>query len=329
LAVKDVGEDLGMKLLQLEEKANKLEASFLKISKETESVLSDVRTVLTELENPMNYLKGLGIDEVMLTMAENITEKKLKEFMEKRLEGLVRTVVEGKLKEVIEGMITKFVQEQATSLIEAKIREMKENGLLKVPIDVDELKRALDEKLKEVVNSGELKPLVEDVVRESMNAEAKKIIEEKLKENLDILRSALFEDLMKDLSGPIDQLKKATVPAPNSRNNKARTPDEGPSNTSIVGITACASALIQIFGKRGAERAVEEYYRMGWFSDEVKSSLLRALSTLNYKGFPEERDADMKEHLVVTYLFDKLMKSAPDIDFLITLNLLKSEGVKA
>ncbi|MEM2002954.1 MAG: hypothetical protein QXT77_09940, partial [Candidatus Methanomethylicaceae archaeon] len=117
----EIGEDLGMKVLQLEEKTNKLESAFSRISKESAAVLTDIRAVLSELENPMNYLKGLGIDEVMITMAENITEKKLKEFMEKRLEGLVRTVVEGKLKEILESMVIKCIQEQAGSIIEAKI----------------------------------------------------------------------------------------------------------------------------------------------------------------------------------------------------------------
>ncbi|MGC8936335.1 MAG: hypothetical protein ACP5KV_03090 [Candidatus Methanomethylicaceae archaeon] len=321
--VNDVGEDIGIKLLQLEEKTNKLEAAISGISKETNSVLSDVRTVLTELENPMNYLKGLGMDEVMLTMAENITEKKLKEFMEKRLESLVRTVVEGKLKESLEAMITKFVQEQSGPIIEAKIKEMREKGLLKVPIDVEDLKRALDER-PDVLTSEQVKLILETHLRDLVREEAKKVLDEKMKESLTSLKSALLDDLMKDLSDPLDQLKRMNLSQ--NKNISYETPTGDAQTTSIVGITACASALMQIFGRRGAERVVEEYYKMGRLSDDVKSSLLRALSVINSKGLPEERETDFKDHLVVTYLFDKLVRNAPDIDFLIALNLMKSEG---
>ncbi|MCX8182683.1 MAG: hypothetical protein N3D12_06145 [Candidatus Methanomethyliaceae archaeon] len=309
-----------MKILQLEEKTNKLEIAFSKISKESAAVLTDIRAVLSELENPMNYLKGLGIDEVMLTMAENITEKKLKEFMEKRLEGLVRTVVEGKLKEILESMVIKCIQEQAGSIIEAKIREMKEKGLLNVPINVEELKKALDDKLKDFVNSGDFKPQFEKLVRDFMKEETNKIIQSECKENLDSLRSLLFEDLMKAISDPIS--KGGGQRAAKNGKNIGEISGEGAQSTSLVGIMACANVLINIFGRRGAERAVDEYYRMGWFSESLKSSLLRALSVINSKDAPEVREAKDHEHLVVTYLFEKLTKGAPDTDFLITLGLL-------
>ncbi|MEM3484762.1 MAG: FlaD/FlaE family flagellar protein [Candidatus Methanomethyliaceae archaeon] len=324
----EIGEDLGMKVLQLEEKTNKLESAFSRISKESAAVLTDIRAVLSELENPMNYLKGLGIDEVMITMAENITEKKLKEFMEKRLEGLVRTVVEGKLKEILESMVIKCIQEQAGSIIEAKIKEMKEKGLLNVPINVDELKKALDEKLKDFINSGEIKPQLEKFISDFMNERGDKIIEAKCKEDLESLRTLLFEDLMKALSDPISKVYSNQVTK--NGNNIVEISKDRPPSTSLVGIMACANVLINIFGKRGAERAVDEYYRMGWFSESLKSSLLRALSVIDSKDVPEIREAKDHEHLVVTYLFEKLMRGAPDIDFLITLGLLsKANGEEA
>jgi len=324
-ALKEVGEDLGMKLLQLEEKTNRLEASVSKISKETASVLTDIRSVLSELENPMNYLKGLGIDEVMLTMAENITEKKLKEFMEKRLEGLVRTVVEGRLKEILESMIMKYVQEQSGPLIEAKVKEMKEKGILKVPIDVDELRKALDEKLNETIGSGELTPHFEKIVKDLLERDVQNIIETRLKENVDSLKSVMLEEVMKGLADQklIDQISKAKIKASTQKDGATDRAD-AQLGTSIVGIAACASALMHIFGRRGAERTIEEYYRMGWFSDDLKSSLLRALSVINSKDIPDVREASDYEHLIVTYLFEKLMRGAPDTDFLITLGMLRS-----
>jgi len=100
----------------------------------------------SELDNPMNYLKGLGIDEVMISMAENITEKKLTEFMERKLDDYTKSVVEGKLKESTDQLVKKFVEEQIGGIIEGKIKEMKDKGILKVPINPEELKKAMEEK---------------------------------------------------------------------------------------------------------------------------------------------------------------------------------------
>ncbi|MBS7620235.1 hypothetical protein KEJ21_06300 [Candidatus Bathyarchaeota archaeon] len=267
----------------------------------------------------MNYLKGLGIDEVMLTMAENITEKKLKEFMEKRLESLVRTVVEGKLKESLESMVIKCIQDQAGSIIEAKIKEMKEKGLLNVPINVDELKKTLEDKIKDLMISEEIKPQFEKIINDFIKEGAYKIIQAELNENFDSLRSLLFEDLMKALSNPIGKVERG---GSTKDGKNAELSVESRQSTTLLGIIACANVLINIFGKRGAERAVEEYYRMGWFSESLRSSLFGALSLVNSKDAPEVREAKNHEYLVVTYLFEKLTRGAPDTDFLIILELL-------
>lgn len=278
------GEDLNIKLIQIEDRINKLENTISEISKSTSAVLSDIKTVLSELENPMNYLKGLGIDEVILTMTENIMEKKLKEFLEKRLEALVKSIVENKLKDIVEPIILKCLQEQAQVMIEEKIKEMKEKGILKVPIDVDELKRALNDKLNEIVDHNRIKSTLKEVVESIINEDY---------------------GIMKDYEGQLDK--------PTSNNTK-----------SIVGITACASALIQMFGKSSAEKIVEECYKTGWLSDDVKSSLLRVMSMIDPNNTSEFKEPSIRDYVVAMFLFDKLVRGAPDIDFIMALKLLKT-----
>ncbi|MEM4479464.1 MAG: hypothetical protein QXV07_05410 [Candidatus Methanomethylicaceae archaeon] len=279
-------EDSNIKLIQIEDRINKLENIISEISKSTSAILSDIKTVLSELENPMNYLKNLGIDEVILTMTENIMEKKLKEFLEKRLETLVKSIVENKLNEIVEPIVLKCLQEQAQIMIEEKIKEMKEKGILKIPIDVDELKRVLDNKLNEIVNPDLLKSMLKEVVEKTIN------------EDYGIIKN----------------------------NNEKQLNEIKPlSNTkSIIGITACASALIQMFGKSNAERIIEECYKTGWLSDDMKISLLRALSMINSNNSSEYKEPTIKDYVVAMFLFDKLVRGAPDIDFIMTLKLLKT-----
>lgn len=327
--LKEEAEDAGMKLIQLEERTNKLEKALTDISKETQAVLVDVRTVLTDLENPMNYLKGLGIDEVMITMAENVTEKKLKEFMEKRMESLVKTVVEGKLKEMVDNIVAKFADEQVGSIIEGKIREMKENGIFKVPIDVDELKKALDAKLAETLSSDSVKGNFNETIQQSIKAELERLtkqngeLQESMRNEFESLLKKETSRIREELLDPANQIQGSfQPPTKNEQGNKLTK--QVTTGVSLVGLTACAGSLMHIFGRRGAERAVEDYYRMGWVSDEMKSSLLRIMSVIDARHLPDDNEVSINDHVIATYLLKKLGNGGSDMDFLAILNLLNA-----
>ncbi|MDI9644787.1 MAG: hypothetical protein QFX35_06175, partial [Candidatus Verstraetearchaeota archaeon] len=279
-----------------------------------------------DLENPMNYLKGLGIDEVMLTMAENITENKLKEFMEKRLETLVRTVVEGKLKETVNALIAEFMEKEAGSIIEGKIREMKEKGILKVPIDVEELRKALDEKLSEAINAEGLKESLKGELEDSLK---KEIRSEMAKDTalLESLREELREQAGQFPSPPPNPAPLQAQPDSSSQSAIPRQENRRAAGggISIVGITACASTLVRLFGRRGAERVVDDNYRLGRVSEDLRSSLIRAISIMGAGDMPDvpyERECGLEDHVMVTYLFDKLGGGGSDMDFLVLSNLL-------
>lgn len=330
--LKEEGEDIGMKVIQLEEKTNKLEGAVAEISKETRAVLNDVRVVLTDLENPMNYLKGLGIDEVMLSMAENITENKLKEFMEKRLEALVRTVVEGKLKETVNNLIVEFMEKEVGSIIEGKVREMKEKGMLKVPIDVEELRNALDNKLSEALESGNFDRLV-DRMKEDLFESLKGELGSKLakdRQTVESLKAALKQEILAELAAQgqtVHQCESDKGPtfggvvAPPQ--HKEKEAQKHP--VSAVGTTACAAALVRIFGRRGAERVVDDNYRLGRINEDTRSSLMRSISIMcagETVDVQYERESTVEDHLLVTYMFERLGNGGRDLDFVVLTNLL-------
>ncbi len=309
--LKEEGEDLAMKVVSLEERTNKLENIVNEISKEVRSVLSDVRGTITELDNPMNFLKGLGIDEVMLSMAENITESKLKEFMEKRLEAMTRTVVEGKLRELVDQLIKKFVDEQIGAIIEGKIKELRAKGILNVPIDTDELKKVMDEKLSEVIKFDD----VRTALREDLLKTVKSELEERLKVEIEALKQSLPETSLSD---------DAIASALKERSNSGNIPCSPGTKTTagIVGLTACAGALMRLSGRKGSERIIDDYYKRGLISDEIRSALLRLISIISAKDLPDEREVGIDDQVMMTYLFNKLTDGGSDTDFLITLMLL-------
>lgn len=309
----DQDEDVGMKVIRLERKMNDLEKLVNEISKQTHSVLFDVRNVLTELDNPMNYLKGLGIDEVMISMAENITEKKLTEFMGRKLDDYTKSVVEGKLKESTDQLVKKFIEEQIGGIIEGKIKEMKDKGILKVPINPDELKEAMEGKMAEVINSEEM--------------------QEKMKEDLiPILEGKLKKSFLKDLKEPRLEPQEVSPREESISTLVAQGPPVKPKEQEVVmpsrigsvGLTACAGSLMQMFGRKGAESIVDDYYKRGWIDYELRQSLLELMSTIQTRDIPDEKDIGVNEHAIAAYLFDKLTKNGSDLDFVVILVSLTS-----
>ncbi|MBO3802988.1 MAG: hypothetical protein JTT11_03810 [Candidatus Brockarchaeota archaeon] len=296
-------EDIGMKVVKLEKKTSNLEKSVNEVSNLTRAILTDVRNVLTELDNPMNYLKGLGIDEVMLSMAENITEKKLTEFMERKLEDYTKNIVEGKLKESTDQIIKKFMDEQVGSIIEGKVKEMKEKGVLNVPINPDELKKVMDEKMSSLVSVDEIKELV--------RKELFPLIEKEVKNDL---ISSVPRGYGKQAAKDLESVESA---AP-MRDVEASSVSKANPRISAIGLTACAGALMHMFGRSGAENVVNDYYKREWIDYDLKQSLLDLMGTIQSKDIPNEKEIGVNEHAIAAYLFDKL-KSGSDLDFVVIL----------
>lgn len=314
------GESLGVKVINLEGKVHRLENAVSEISSELRAVLTDVRTILSDLENPINFLRSLGIDEVMISMAEETIENKLKEFIEKKLDLIVKTSAEGKLKELVDELIKQFVDEQLGMLIESKVKELKEQGVLTVPIDANELKAAMEEKLSEVMKTDEFQEIIRDIkenarkeLEELVKQEVKETVEELVKEELEVLKEELKEELP-ELLVQSDAVSTAV------RNIPRRASTYSTRMTS-VGLIACASTLVHIAGKKGAEQVVEEHYRRGKITDELRSILLRTIAMMNSKQIPEEKELHVEDHIVLTYLFEKLAHGASDLDFLVILSL--------
>jgi len=90
----------------------------------------------------------------------------------------------------------------------------------------------------------------------------------------------------------------------------------------VLGLLSCAGCLIYIFGKRGAEKILDEYTRRGWIPDDVKLALLRASSILRLEDVPEEKEVGIEDHLIAMYLLNKLCDGAPLTEFLVVLLLL-------
>jgi hypothetical protein len=292
-------EDIGMKVIKLEKKTSDLEKSINEVSNATRAILTDVRNVLTELDNPMNYLKGLGIDEVMLSMAENITEKKLTEFMEKKLEDYTRNVVEGKLKESTDQIVKSFIDEQMGSIIEGKVKEMKEKGILTIPINPEELKKVMDEKISNIINIDEIKDMIKKDLYPLIDKEMKNILKE-------LVSKGYLKQSNKDVSQSDERITEDTKIV--NEQHKIGT----------IGLTACAGALMHMFGRNGAESIVNDYYKRAWIDYELRQSLLDLMETIQSKDIPNEKEIGVNEHAIAAYLFDKL-KSGSDLDFVVIL----------
>lgn len=97
-----------------------------------------------------------------------------------------------------------------------------------------------------------------------------------------------------------------------------------PTKIGSVGLTACAGSLMQMFGRKGAESIVDDYYKRGWIDYELRQSLLELMSTIQTRDIPDEKDIGVNEHAIAAYLFDKLTKNGTDLDFVVILVSLTS-----
>ena len=81
--------DLDLRLMRLEERVLALEGSVKGTIERVNGLLADIRAMLSELDNPLNFLKDLGLSDLILS----ITEGKLKEMLETRFEELKEEIV--------------------------------------------------------------------------------------------------------------------------------------------------------------------------------------------------------------------------------------------
>ncbi|MEM4576424.1 MAG: hypothetical protein QW701_03035 [Candidatus Nezhaarchaeales archaeon] len=174
--VQEEEEDIQTKVFKLEGKVASLEQALNNMVNDANQVLTDVRTVLSELENPMNYLKGLGIDEVMLSMAEQITEAKLGDFMDRKVSALIKTVVEGKVKELVTSKVKEILDEELKKTLGEAAQDVKQLVEL---LNSQDFIKALQDKVPQLLNVEKMK---EEIVGELMK---------ELDEKLNALRNSL------------------------------------------------------------------------------------------------------------------------------------------
>jgi len=214
-----------LRLAKIEEKVNALEKAIEEITQQTKQVLMDTRTILSELDNPLNYLRSLGLDEVTLGMVED----KIKEITDKELK---------KFREEIKALATqqeKLQKEQD----EQTTYELKANSS------------------PEVLNTRQ-----HTQVQQNQN---------------------------------IDE---------------------------TISLIVCTGYLLYTFGKKALEKVLDDYAKRGWISDEVKLSITRVASIMDSTSFPDEREVGIEDHIIATYLLDKLTKGGNSIDFMVILLLL-------
>jgi hypothetical protein len=163
----------------------------------------------------------------------------------------------------------------------------------------------MDEKMAGLINIEE--------IREMVKKELLPSIEAKLKDDL---RDLITKDHVKQrIRDDVPSIKFV----PNMQDAKIVDNYKEQPKIGTVGLTACAGALIHMFGRKGAESIVNDYYKRAWIDYELRQSLLELMDTIHSRDIPDEKDIGVNEHAIAAYLFDKLKKNGSDLDFVVIL----------
>jgi len=290
-------EDIQTKIFKLEDRVASLEQMLNSTVGDAKQVLTDVRAILSELENPMNYLKSLGIDEVMLSMAEQITEAKLKEFMDRKISALIKTMVEGRIKDAISSKVKEVLDDELKKALGETVQDVKK--LLEL-LNGEELIKALEERIPQVVNPDKIK---EDILNELSKEIDSKISD--LKSSLETIK----------LSGRSKE-DQSTSGAENNiayRNSKMSQPLESKSlrlYEVVLSRFLGSYCLLSVLGRKRLGKILSQFIDLGLIDSNIIVTILRLSSNLKLENAHDIFD-DV-ECYVISDLILNLINNGPD-----------------
>lgn len=284
-------EDIQTKVFKLESKVTSLEQALNNMVNDANQVLTDVRAVLSELENPMNYLKGLGIDEVMLSMAEQITEAKLGEFMDRKISAFIKTVVEGKVKELVASKVKEILDEELKKTLGEAAQDVKQIVEL---LNSQDFIKALQEKVPQLLNVEKMK--------EEIACELMKELDEKLK----ALRSSLNK-VDNHVDKALDKGLQGELENENKDNLIVKKGAQSFSLPQLLG----SYCLVNLLGKEKLSKALSNLIDLGLVDKELVSMILRL--SHDHNGGSASSLFDDVECCLLSFVVLKHLRNSSDI----------------
>lgn len=231
--------------------------------------------------------------------------------------------------------MVRFMSDMEYEELDVKVKELEERvmelekGLdelteetRSVLMDVRNVISELDNPLnyiKELGLSGLVESTIEDKLQEFMSSKLKDIIK-------DIKKTVPQEKIEDSLKEPIKQFKDANIKQ--FEVNKEGIITKYPFiESEPLKLLICAGCLLYLFGKKGAEKVLDDYSMRGWISNDIKTSLTRVLSMLNADRIPDNVDIRIEDHLIAMCILSKLDGGGP-ISELFAMFLLLTRGVK-
>lgn len=291
-------EDIQTKIFKLEDRVASLEQTLNSMVSDAKQVLTDVRAILSELENPMNYLKGLGIDEVMLSMAEQITEAKLKEFMDRKISALIKTMIESKVKDTITSKVKEVLDEELKKSLGEAAQDVKK---LVEMLNSQDFLKALEEKISQVINPEKIKQeLLEEVTKE-------------LNTKIEEVKSSLNNPMIAQQVGHEEHA------AEEARIFEPKIEEHLPHGVSLPQFLG-SYCLISLLGRKRLDKILSNLIDMG-LADKGLVSLILRLS-YDFDGESISSLFDEAECYVLSHVLLKLIRDGSGLLELYALHLL-------
>jgi len=259
-------EDLPTKVFKLEDRVASLEQTLNGMVNDAKQVLTDVRTVLSELENPMNYLKGLGIDEVMLSMAEQITEAKLKEFMDRKISALIKTMVEGRIKDIISSKVKEVLDDELKKTLGEAVQDVRK--LIEL-LNSEDFIKALEEKIPQVISP--------DKIKEEILNELSKEIDSKINDLKSSIEAFKPYEPSKE-NQAVNEVKSGITPL-DFKLPQLHEAQDLRFYEAIISRFLGSYCLLSMLGRKRLDRILSQFIDLGLVDRNVISTVLRFSSS--------------------------------------------------
>jgi len=295
-------------VMDLKRRVDLMEREFKKLSEALKNTLVDVRALVTELDNPFNMLRSIGVDKLL----EKVMEKAEEEIREAKKKELSKRIAkkaigdEDKKPSLIVG-----ISPPANSVKEVKTEvsrksELDKSNAVKVDQSKQEAKTIMEHQISDIIPSPKGK-----------KKEMKKEVH--IKEELPHDTAKLEETFLKYLK---------ELPSRYRPSLQQQTVSKEASN--LPHLFLVSSYLLTTLGMNNTLSLLSEYVERGWISAQTMSSIVSVMRMLSsyspeLKAYENEFPPNLsfEDHVFIISLLKSLEEAEDNQNLIFVLLLSK------
>ncbi len=313
-------------VMDLKRRVDLMEKEFKKLSEALKNTLVDVRTLVTELDNPFNMLRSIGVDKLL----EKVMEKAEEEISKAKKEELSKRVAKKALGEEDKEKAPLVVSVPPSSSVVTSTSNIKEVRVGKTSNREAEVKSSSDITIS---SSKQTQRKEYTEINRQEETPAKDISQPSIKSQSEKKEMLISKDKDKEQSIDTMLMKlKELISKYAQRPSPKQSPDVYTSlyTNNIPRLFLVSSYLLSTLGLNNAISLLSEYVGRGWISAKIVIPIINIMHMLTYYSpdlKPYENDfspnLSFEDHIFILSALKSLEDPNCDQDLVFMLLLSK------